>query len=81
MTEEDRKKDLKYLLYRHEYLKNRLEEETRKNALNERKLAEYEKKIGEFNKLKWYQKLNTSSNGKLNTGKGKGIRTRIPYQR
>lgn len=26
-------------------------------ALKEKKLIEYEKKISEFNKLKWYQKL------------------------
>lgn len=26
-------------------------------ALSEKKLIEYEKKISEFNKLKWYQKL------------------------
>lgn len=57
MTEDDRKRDLKYLLYRHEYLKNSLEEEKKKNALNERKLTEYEHKIKEFNALSWYKKI------------------------
>lgn len=34
-----------------------LESEKTSNALKEKKLIEYEKKISEFNKLKWYQKL------------------------
>lgn len=34
-----------------------LENKKTSNALEEKKLIEYEKKISEFNKLKWYQKL------------------------